>query len=98
MFTHVRVRPAGIGLWDVASARVCLRTIGVMLLGLALGGCSVAASQGTATEAANPQARVPLTTYRPVTSGYQRQQPVEPLPWRERNERVTPQEKPGGRP
>lgn len=98
MSAHIAMRLAGLGLRIIASNRVKLRALALPLCGLALGGCSIAASQDAALQAANPKAPVPAATYRPVTSGYQRQQPVEPLPWRERNDRVAPQEKPGERP
>lgn len=41
-----------------------------------------------------PDARVPAAGYRPVASGYVSQRPVEPAPWRQQNDRVTPTEKP----
>ena len=39
---------------------------------------------------ADPAARAPASTYRPVLRGYVSQRPVEPAPWREQNERVAP--------
>lgn len=46
--------------------------------------------------ASNPAARVPLTAYRPVLGTYSSQRPVEPTPWRERNDRVVPSQKKDG--
>lgn len=46
--------------------------------------------------ASNPDARVPPTTYRPVLGTYSSQRPVEPAPWRERNDRVAPAPKKDG--
>lgn len=47
-------------------------------------------------DASNPNARVPPAAYRPVLGAYSRQRPVEPAPWRERNDRVAPTEKKDG--
>lgn len=47
-------------------------------------------------DAANPDARVLPTAYRPVLGTYSSQRPVEPAPWRERNERVAPAPKKDG--
>ena len=44
----------------------------------------------------DPDARVPSATYRPVLGAYSSQRPVDPLPWTERNQRVTPAPKRDG--
>jgi hypothetical protein len=44
---------------------------------------------------ADPQAPAPRVDYRSTIGTYKRQRPVEPGPWREQNERVTPQPKSG---
>jgi len=44
-------------------------------------------------EASDPDARVPPAAYRPVLGNYSSQRPVEPMPWRERNDRVAPAQK-----
>ena len=97
MVAHMAMRLAGMGLRGFAliPPRLCTTAMQAML-GFALGACSVASSQGQGPHPADPQARVPATPYRAVTSGYESRRPVEPLPWRELNERVTPQEKPRG--
>lgn len=41
-------------------------------------------------------ARVPPAAYRSVLGDYSSQRPVEPTPWRERNERVAPAPKKDG--
>ena len=46
--------------------------------------------------ASDPDARVPPTAYRPVLGTYSSQRPVEPAPWRERNDRVAPAPKKEG--
>ncbi len=45
------------------------------------------------TDASNPDVRVLATAYRPVIGTYSSQRPVEPAPWRERNDHVTPTQK-----
>jgi hypothetical protein len=45
------------------------------------------------SDPSDPAARAPAAPYRSVTSGYQSRRPVEPAPWRERNDRVAPAEK-----
>ena len=47
-----------------------------------------------APTAADAGVAVPAARYSSVTAPYARQRPVEPLPWREQNERVAPQAKP----
>ena len=100
MVAHLVVRLAGIGpsmgssmgLRGLAPLFARFRVIATLaLMSAALGACSVASSQGSGPHPADPQARVPAANYRAVTGGYTSQRPVEPLPWRERNERVTPQ-------
>ncbi len=47
-------------------------------------------------DASNPHARISPTAYRPVLGDYSSQRPVEPAPWRERNDRVAPAPKKDG--
>lgn len=42
------------------------------------------------TKASDPDSRVAPAAYRSVVDGYSSQRPVDPLPWTERNQRVTP--------
>lgn len=44
----------------------------------------------------DPDVRVPATAYRSVLGNYSSQRPVEPAPWRERNDRVAPAPKKDG--
>jgi len=60
------------------------------LVALMAGGCA-ALPPPPHLAAADPSTPVPAARYSSVTAPYTRQRPVEPLPWRERNERVTPQ-------
>lgn len=60
-------------------------------------GCAPIPSQPfVGAEASNPDVRVPPAPYRPVLGTYSRQRPVEPAPWRERNDRVAPTPKKDG--
>lgn len=69
--------------------------VALVLLGIVLQACSGApAAPGLQPNPSNPQARVKPAAYRGVLGGYTSQRPVEPLPWRERNERVTPEVRP----
>lgn len=56
-----------------------------------LAGCAARPAAPSLAAAADPNARVPTARYSSVTAPYTRQRPVEPLPWRERNDRVAPQ-------
>ena len=64
--------------------------IGAALAALLTGGCA-AAPPASVLAVADPGSPVPAVRYSSVTAPYTRQRPVEPLPWRERNERVLPQ-------
>lgn len=46
-------------------------------------------------DASDPNAGVPPAGYRSVLGNYSTQRPVEPLSWRERNDRVAPKPKQG---
>ena len=65
--------------------------ISVFLLTLAAAGCAAVPPQQVA--AADPAVRVPAAGYRPVLGGYTSLRPVEPLSWREQNDRLMPQPK-----
>jgi hypothetical protein len=61
---------------------------------IGLGACSSAlAGNPTTPHPADPETRVRAAPYRSVTSGYVSRRPVEPRPWRGRNDAVAPQEK-----
>jgi len=90
MLTHQAMRPAGIGPWGSASIRAGLRAlaVGCVLLTAACAAPPPAPSAGT--DPADPRVHVPPAAYRSVTGSYRSQRPVEPRPWDEQNERVTP--------
>jgi hypothetical protein len=56
-----------------------------------LGACAGPSQRSVA--AADPQNSSPAIADRPVLSGYEAARPVEPKPWRERNDAVAPKEK-----
>ena len=68
--------------------------MGIVALCLLMAACAAAPDRLLAgADPSDPAARVPPAGYRPVLSGYARQRPVEPAPWRQQNERVAPAQK-----
>jgi hypothetical protein len=75
----------------MSRAGVVGRVLGIVAMGLSLAACLAMPSERlAAAEPSNPKERVPAARYRPVLGGYMSQRPVEPAPWRERNESVAP--------
>jgi hypothetical protein len=66
----------------------------VVLAGMLQGCASPPAAPKHALKAADPDVPVRPASYRPVLGIYTSQRPTEPSSWRERNERVTPEQKP----
>jgi hypothetical protein len=63
----------------------------VAALCLLTAACSTAPGRPfSGPDPSDPGVGVPATAYRSALSGYTSQRPVEPAPWREQNERVTP--------
>jgi hypothetical protein len=62
----------------------------VAALAALMSGCA-AAPPASVLAAADPGSPVPAVRYSSVTAPYRSQRPVEPAPWRERNERIAPQ-------
>ena len=54
-------------------------------------GCAAPVPTASLAAAADPRVPVPPARYSSVTAPYTPQRPVDPAPWRERNERVAPQ-------
>ena len=75
-----------------AEAIINDRSIVAVLLFLAAlaAGCTTASFSTDCGRPADPDAPVRAVRYSPVLAGYSSQRPVAPMPWRERNERVTP--------
>jgi hypothetical protein len=78
---------------DAAFARVLI-CLCVMALGLLTAACSAVARPEATANPADPRAPAKTAAYRPVLGGYVSRRPVDPAPWREQNERVTPAPKP----
>ena len=76
-------------------ARWCSAAWLLLFASLGLQACSGApASPSGPPDPADPNARVAASRYRAVTGGYVVRRPVEPTPWRKRNDTVAPQPKP----
>ena len=72
-----------------AQSRLC--AAGLCLLAAA---CSTPPDRLAAgPDPADASARGAVASYRPVLSGYTSQRPVDPAPWRERNDRVAPRKR-----
>jgi hypothetical protein len=68
--------------------------VGALLLCLLTSACFSTPERPVAgPDPSDPNARAPVTAYRPVLGGYVSQRPVEPEPWRKQNDRVAPAEK-----
>lgn len=91
MHAHIPMRPAGTSPWGTASVvRALLAAYALAWLG----GCSAAPpSTFAGSDPADPSARAPAATYRPVTGDYRSARPVDPRPWGEQNQGVAPGEK-----
>jgi hypothetical protein len=61
-----------------------------LCLALGAAGCTATPPPVPLPAPADPAAQVPPSRYRPVTTGTQTFEPVEPLPWQDLNRKVTP--------
>ena len=92
MFAYIQAKSAA--LWGrrmLPFQKRIVPAIGVVALCLLTAGC--VATPGKPIAGIDPSAenvRVPSAGYRSTTGGYISQRPVEPGPWREQNERITP--------
>jgi hypothetical protein len=96
MFAHARMRPARLGVAGMPSIRARWRALALGGAVALLTACSAAPPPAPVAGAhpADPGVRVPPASYRSALGDYRTQRPVEPKPWAEQNERVTPAEKP----
>jgi hypothetical protein len=70
------------------------RAATLSVLGSTLAACAAAPAAPLAgPDPSHPDVRVPPARYRSTIGTYLRQRPVEPGPWGEQNQRVTPQPK-----
>jgi hypothetical protein len=87
---HIVVRAGSMKRTGSGSCAIAKVSI-LLTLVLAVSACTTAPRlHAFADDPADPSARVPATGYRSTLGSYTRLRPVEPLPWREQNERVTP--------
>ncbi|AMN42042.1 hypothetical protein [Rhodoplanes sp. Z2-YC6860] len=77
--------------WRRRGALLWLAVSGPMLL---VQGCAISPGPQAGADPSDAAARVPTSSYRSVTRGYESRRPVEPAPWRERNDSVAPEQKP----
>lgn len=59
-------------------------------LALLVAACTPISQSNVGPDPADPSVRVPSARYESALGGYLSRRPVEPRPWREQNERVTP--------
>lgn len=90
MHAHRSMRPAQ----HFARGQIVIRFLAALAVALAaIGLGSYSMAESPPPHPAAPDARVRVAPYRSVTSGYVSRRPVEPQPWRGRNDAVAPQEK-----
>jgi hypothetical protein len=95
MFAHVRTRAAAFGRQLVTSIqRIAAVTAGASVVLLAQACSPPPPAPFAGPDPSDPRARVPAVAYRPAVAPYASQRPVEPLPWREQNDRIAPAPKP----
>jgi hypothetical protein len=95
MFAHVRTRPADIGRQRMRSIRRFAALAAAASAALLMQACSpLPPAPFAGPDPSDPRARVPAVAYRPAVAPYASQRPVEPLPWREQNDRIAPAPKP----
>ncbi len=65
-------------------------------IALTIQGCAPPQQLGRNAAASDPAAPAAAVGYRSAFGSYQSRRPVEPMPWRERNEQVAPKPKADG--
>jgi hypothetical protein len=95
MFTHIAWRAAASGRRRIASAGTLIASLLLpLVLSLLTDGCSAPPPAAVAgPDPSDPGARGPRVDYRSTVGPYKSQRPVEPGPWDEQNQSVTPQPK-----
>ena len=96
MFAHFWAKSAALrGRYVTPIQSWLLGAIGVAALSVLTSACVTTPSAPYAgADPSDPGIRVPAVSYRSTMGRYTSQRPVEPAPWREQNERVTPAPKP----
>ena len=57
-------------------------------------GCAMPPGPQASADPSDSAVRTPASSYRSVIRGYDSRRPIEPAPWRERNDSVAPEPKP----
>jgi hypothetical protein len=65
----------------------------VIAFTLLMAACKPLSTPFAGGDPSDPSVPVPPARYQSSLGAYERQRPVTPLPWREQNERITPQPK-----
>ena len=101
MYSHFGARLAAVAnrlgnrLGRRAPSTFVLRMAAAILAAAPLAGCMADGRPlAAAGDPANPSAGSASVGYRPTSAPYSSPRPATPLPWRERNDGVTPQAKP----
>jgi hypothetical protein len=91
MFAHISKSSADSNRQETMSFPGRLNVLAAVVLGLLTAACAqMPASPFIGPDPSNPQAAVRPVTYRSTVAGYTSQLPVEPRPWLEQHERITP--------
>jgi hypothetical protein len=80
--------------WTTLSQRRLGRLATALLLAATLAACAGRPVPYAGPDPSDPAAPVRAVTYRSTIAPYTRQRPVEPAPWGQQNERVTPAPRP----
>jgi len=91
MSAHIRAEPAPSRRRPTAPFRRRLGGLAAVALAALIQGCTATPhAPFNGPDPSNPHARVPVVGYRSTIGSYESRRPVEPVPWREQNERVAP--------
>jgi hypothetical protein len=90
MFAHLWAKFAAAPTRGASQTVNWLHAGGVVALCLLAAACVATRKPIAGADPSDPAARTPTTRYSSVVGGYVSRRPVEPAPWREQNERVTP--------
>jgi hypothetical protein len=91
MFAHRFCVRAAFGRPLAMSAR---NLTALAVVAAVLAACSQVPQPSAGADPSDPRSSARPMTYRSVIGPYESQRPVEPAPWRDQNERITPPAKP----
>jgi hypothetical protein len=92
MFAHFRAKTTALrGRYLALFQKQLAPTFGVVALCLLTAACVATPNKSfVGPDPSDPGVRIPPARYRSTIGNYTSRRPVEPMPWREQNERVTP--------